>query len=79
MAGRRYRCSWDDIAWLDADHMAGWGAFENGRRETIDFDDDNLPKLAFEIDVKWIRNNVSFAASHSATWSVEFLDPRAKA
>ena len=28
-------------------------------------------------DVKWIRNNVSFAASHSAdTWSVEFLRAR---
>ena len=50
MARRRHRCSWDDIAWLDADHMARWGAFEDGRHETVDFDDDNLPKLAFEME-----------------------------
>ena len=50
MPERRYRCTWDDIAWLDADHMAGWGAFDPGRRETIDFDDDDLPKLAFEME-----------------------------
>ena len=30
MARRRYRCSWDDIAWLDANYMAGWGAFDGG-------------------------------------------------
>ena len=45
----RYRCTWDDIAYLDADHMAGWGAFELGRRDTVDFDDDELPRLAFEM------------------------------
>jgi hypothetical protein len=50
MSPRRYRCTWDDIAWLDCDHMAGWGAFGAGRRETIDFDDDHLPKLAFTMD-----------------------------
>ena len=50
MARRRYRCSWDDIAWLDANYMAGWGAFDGGRRQTIDFDDDGLPKLAFEME-----------------------------
>ena len=50
MPTRRYRCTWDDIAGLDADHMSGWGAFDPGRRETIDFDDDDLPKLAFEME-----------------------------
>jgi hypothetical protein len=50
MAGRRHRCSWDDIAWLDADYMARWGAFKSGRRETLDYEDDSLPKLAFEME-----------------------------
>ena len=50
MPKRRYRHTWDDIAWLDADYMAGWDAFVSGRHETIDFDDDALPKLAFEMD-----------------------------
>lgn len=40
MPAPRYRCTWDDIAYLDADHMAGWGAFEKGQRQTIDFDDE---------------------------------------
>ena len=50
MPQRRYRCTWDQIAWLDSDHMAGWGAFQPGRRDTIDFDSDELPKLAFEMN-----------------------------
>lgn len=49
MPSPRYRCTWDDIAYLDADHMAGWGAFTEGCRETIDFDDDTLPRLAYEM------------------------------
>ena len=40
----------DYIAWLDCDYMASWGALVSGRRETIDFHDDDLPKLAFEMD-----------------------------
>ena len=50
MPKRHYRYTWDDIAWLDADYMAGWHAFVSGHRETIDFDNDDLPKLAFEMD-----------------------------
>lgn len=50
MPAPRYRCTWDEIAYLDADHMGGWGAFEHGCRQTIDFDDDDLPRLAFEMD-----------------------------
>ena len=50
MPKRRYRYTWDDIAWLDADYMTGWDAFVPGRRETIDFDNDALPRLAFEMD-----------------------------
>lgn len=50
MPTRRYRCTWDDIAWLDCDHIASWGALQAGRRETIDFHDDALPKLAMVID-----------------------------
>jgi len=49
MPERRYRCAWDDIAYLDADHMARWGAFLSSCRETIEFDDDGLPELAFEM------------------------------
>jgi hypothetical protein len=48
MPARRYRCTWDDIAYLDADHMARWGAFAFGCRETITFE-DGLPELAFEM------------------------------
>ena len=50
MAARRYQYSWDDIAGLNADYMAGWVAFEPGCRHTIDFDDDDLPKLALVND-----------------------------
>jgi hypothetical protein len=60
MPPHRYRCTWDDIAWLDCDHMASWGAFEAGRRETIDFDDDDLPKLAFTMD----DNGAAFSATY---------------
>jgi hypothetical protein len=49
MAPRKYRATWDDLAYLDADHMARWGAFRDGCRETIEFDDDSLPELAFEM------------------------------
>jgi hypothetical protein len=51
MAPRRYRCSWDDIAALDADFVASWGAFEPGRLETVEFDGDHLPTktLVFEM------------------------------
>ena len=49
MPALRYRCTWNDIAYLDADYMAGWRAFERGHSETVDFDDDDLPKLAFEM------------------------------
>ena len=50
MPARRYRCTWDDIAWLNCDYIAGWGALESGRQETIDFHDDALPKLAMGMD-----------------------------
>lgn len=50
MAARRYRCTWDDIAWLDADHMAKWGAFSPGCNQTIDFDTDSLPSLAYTME-----------------------------
>lgn len=49
MPALRYRCTWDDIAYVDSDYMAGWGAFEPGCQQTVDFDDDKLPKLAFEM------------------------------
>lgn len=49
MPSARHRCTWDDIACLDADHIAGWGAFEPGCSTTVDFDDDDLPKLAFRM------------------------------
>ena len=49
MPVRRYRYTWDSIAYLDADHMAGWGAFAPDRRETIDFDEADF-ELAFKMD-----------------------------
>jgi hypothetical protein len=53
MPQRRYRCSWDDIATLDADHMASWGAFAPGRLATIDFEGSHLPTktMVFEMQV----------------------------
>ena len=51
MPRTRYRCTWDDIACLDADHMAGWGAFDRGHSDTVDFDDDRHPVLAFEMAI----------------------------
>jgi hypothetical protein len=48
LAPRKFRATWDDIAYLDADHMAGWGAFASGCRETITYE-DGLPELAFEM------------------------------
>lgn len=62
MPSVRYRCTWDDIACLDADHIASWGAFEPGCGSTVDFHDDDLPKLtfrmlddggAFTVDYQW--------------------------
>lgn len=47
MPAARYRCTWDDIAALDCDHIASWGAFDPGRLETVDFDNDRLPRLAY--------------------------------
>ena len=52
MPRRSYRCTWDDIAFLHADHMAGWGAFEPGCQETVHFDTDGLPRMAFEMEVE---------------------------
>ena len=43
MPQRRYRCSWDDVATLDADHMSSWGAFAPGKLATIEFEGSNLP------------------------------------
>ena len=46
----KYRCSWDDIAFMHADHMAGWGAFEPDYRHAVDFDDEQLPVVDFEME-----------------------------
>jgi hypothetical protein len=43
MAQRRYRCSWDDIARLDADHLSSWGAYEPGKLATVEFEGEHLP------------------------------------
>lgn len=49
MATRRYRYSWEEIAALDCDYIAGWGALHPDSSHTIDFDDDALPRLAFKM------------------------------
>lgn len=49
MAARRYRYTWNDIAAVDCDYIASWGAFDPGCSHTIDFDDDTLPRIAFKM------------------------------
>jgi hypothetical protein len=41
-----HRCTWNDTACLDADHIVGWGAFELGCNTTIDVHDGDLLELA---------------------------------
>ena len=49
MVARRFRYSWEEIAALDCDYIASWGAFNPGCIQTIDFDDDTLPRLVFKM------------------------------
>jgi hypothetical protein len=51
MAARKYRATWDDVATLDADHMASWGAFA-GYAGPITFDDTEPAKLHVEHDAE---------------------------
>ena len=60
MPALRYRYTWDQIAALDADHMASWGAFAEDGQTTVDFDDDELPVLAFTME----RGPDQFTASY---------------
>jgi hypothetical protein len=49
MAARRYRATWDEIAFLDADHIASWGAFA-GYSGAMDFDGSEPAKIHAEHD-----------------------------
>lgn len=49
MSARRYRYTWDEIAALECDYIAGWGAFEPDRRETVEFDNEFVPQVAFKM------------------------------
>src|SRR5262245_9936650 len=60
MTAVRYRCTWDALASLDCDHMASWGAFEAGRRATVDFEDGDLPKLALVTDPDGVAFSVTY-------------------
>jgi hypothetical protein len=51
MAKRKYRASWDEVASLDCDHIAGWGALD-GYVGTVDFDDMTPAKIHIEHDRK---------------------------
>lgn len=46
---RRYRYTWDNVATLDCDHMASWGAFTPDRSETVEFDNGAVERLAFKM------------------------------
>ena len=48
----RYRASWENVATLDADHMASWGAFIPGALQTIEFGVSEVPSLYFEMQDK---------------------------
>lgn len=50
MAKRKYRASWDEVASLDCDHIAGWGALD-GYVGTVDFDDMTPAKIHVEHDL----------------------------
>ncbi|MGI9520432.1 MAG: hypothetical protein ACR2PG_02175, partial [Hyphomicrobiaceae bacterium] len=58
------RYTWDDIAVLDADYMSSWGACTPGLRETIDYENDDLPKLAYEMDERGDRFSVFYQLQH---------------
>lgn len=60
MAARRYRHTWEEIAALDCDCIASWGALDPDSSHTIDFDDDTLPRLAF----KMAGDGNSFSATY---------------
>ena len=47
MAKRKYRASWDEVASLDCDHIAGWGAVD-GYVGTVDFEDMTPAKIHVE-------------------------------
>lgn len=49
MAARYYRATWDDVATLDADHIASWGAFA-GYQGVIEFDGLQPSKIHAEHD-----------------------------
>ncbi len=49
MAVGRYVASWDEVASLDCDHIAGWGALD-GYVGTVDFDDLTPAKIHIEHD-----------------------------
>jgi hypothetical protein len=48
MPARQYHC-WDDLAHVNADHMASWGAFKDGTAEIIEFDDREPAMATYEL------------------------------
>ena len=77
MAARAYQYSWDHIAVLDCDHMAGWGAFVPERMETVEFNDDELPRLAFKMDDHGNAFSVAYQwPDGTPTNTLEFIQSR---
>lgn len=77
MATRRYRYSWDQLAVLDCDHMAKWGAFEPSRVETVEFDNETVSQIAF----KMAGDGQSFSVAyqwplHDRSRSAEYTQSR---
>ena len=51
MAAPRYRTTWEQVSALDADHIAGWGAFK-GYAGPIEFDGTEPAKIHCEHDAE---------------------------
>jgi hypothetical protein len=49
MTARRYRATWDEVAFLDADHCASWGAFA-GYNGAMDFNGCEPARIHAEHD-----------------------------
>jgi hypothetical protein len=70
MAAPRYRATWEQVSALDADHIAGWGAFA-GYVGPITFDDTEPRKLHVEHD----RERDTFSAFYVWKGSAEEAGP----
>ena len=71
MPNLKYRCSWDNVAALNADYIASWGAFEVGRLATLEFDGSHLPTKTMVFEMQ--RSGDHFRAFYE--WKPHNKDP----